>query len=263
MLLQPIRTPLLTADSSLALSIAESASFREGDILAVSAKAASVTEGATINLSQKYVSPEAEEWAQHCSPGRSGRTGGRTPAFRQAVLDETKRMNGTVIGSCPQAMLCELKPSGFQEGTILAVNAGLDCSNIQDGYAIGWPLDPVRTVRELREEIASITGKRLAVILTDSCCRPRRLGLTAIALTVCGIDPLQSQIGKRDLFGRELAMTHEAVADQLATAANFLMGNANQSIPATLFRDHDIPLTDFCGWVPGISREEDLFRGLL
>lgn len=253
MLLQPIHTEVLTKNSSLLESVTKNFHLQDGDILAVSSKACAVTEGAIIDLSKIIVSTEAEEWSEKC---------GRTPALRQAVLEETERMHGTVVGSCPQAMLCELKPDKLEEGTILAVNAGLDCSNIEEGFAIGWPKEPVSTVQKLHDELESETGKTISVIITDSCCRPRRLGVTAIALTVCGMDPLQNQIGEKDLFGHELTMTHEAIADQLATAANFLMGNADQSIPAVVVRDHGLSHTDFCGWVPGIEREQDLFRGL-
>ncbi|KKW44022.1 hypothetical protein A2454_07140 [Candidatus Peribacteria bacterium RIFOXYC2_FULL_55_14] len=253
MFLQAIRTGTLKKGTSLSAVLAEHSDIEQGDILVVSSKACAVTEGHAIDLSQLAVSPEAEQWAKRC---------GRSPAFRQAVLNETRRMHGTVIGSCPKAMLCELKPDGLEEGTIFAVNAGLDTSNVEKGYAVGWPKDPVATVSKLRRDLESETGKRIAVILTDSCCRPRRLGVTAFALTVCGIEPLLSQIGRKDIFGHELTMTHEAIADQLATAANFLMGNADQSVPAVLIRDHGLSLTDFCGWVPGIAREEDLFRGL-
>ena len=103
----------------------------------------------------------------------------------------------------------------------------------------------------------------IAVILSDSCCRPRRWGVTAYALAVAGIDPLHDQKGAHDLYGREIRITQEAVADQLATAANMLMGNADASTPAVIMRDHKTPLSDYEGWVPGIAREEDLFAGLL
>ena len=71
------------------------------------------------------------------------------------------------------------------------------------------------------------------------------------------------QKGKQDLFGKELKITTEAIADQLATAANTLMGNASQSTPIVIIRDHGIPLSDFAGWVPGIEPSADLFRGIL
>ncbi|PIR52633.1 hypothetical protein COU76_05445 [Candidatus Peregrinibacteria bacterium CG10_big_fil_rev_8_21_14_0_10_49_10] len=249
----PIRTGILRKGDFIAQTIAKECDLQNGDIVAVSAKACAVCEGAAIDLSQVAITAEATDWAERC---------GRSPAFRQAVLDETERMHGIVVSSCPLAMLCDLQPDGLSEGSILAVNAGLDESNIGEGFAIGWPKDPVATVQNMQDELQKISGKHIAVILTDSCCRPGRLGVTALALCTCGIDPLLSQIGKPDLFGHKLTMTHEATADQLATAANFLMGNADQSTPAVILREHGLSLSDFCGWVPGIERNEDMFQGV-
>ncbi len=115
----------------------------------------------------------------------------------------------------------------------------------------------------LRDALEKIAGVRIGLLLSDSSCRPSRQGVTAFALTVCGFDPVRSDIGKKDLHGNALRITQEAVADQLATAANMVMGNAAQCIPAAVIRDHDIPLSDFCGWVDGIEPEDDLFRDML
>jgi F420-0:gamma-glutamyl ligase len=151
-------------------------------------------------------------------------------------------------------MLTELKPEGFPSGVLLAANAGLDESNVESGYCIGWPGDPLTSIKKLRKALHA------AVLITDSTCRPRRQGVTALALVVSGFHPLRSLIGTRDLFGRDLRMTQEAVADQLATAANMLMGNAGESVPAVIIRNHGIAFTDYEGWVPGIAPEADLFR---
>ncbi|TSC58497.1 MAG: hypothetical protein Greene041619_507 [Candidatus Peregrinibacteria bacterium Greene0416_19] len=284
MLLLPIPTPLLRPGDDLATIVAEEAMFEPGDIIAISSKAVATVENAFIDLRTIEPTEEAREWSR--------KTGHRSPAFCQAVLDELQRLNGTVIGACPGAMLTEVAPEGLANGSILTANAGLDESNAPVGMAIGWPRDPVRSVRELRRKLELYLGKdtddteesnesedeqrssdssvssvtsasSIAVILTDSCVRPRRLGVTAFALTVAGIDPLLPQAGLQDLFGKELHITTEAVADQLATAANFLMGNAAQSVPAVLIRDHGLLMSDFEGWVPGIGRERDLFSGLL
>lgn len=254
MILIPVPTGICDKNTNLCKKILACAVPEENDILVISSKVCALTEGATIHLDSLSVSPDAKKWALHC---------GRSAAFRQAVLNETKRMHGTVIGTCPLAMLCELKPDGMTEGSVLAINAGLDCSNIEKGFAIGWPIDPIRSVTELRSALEQATGKRLRLIMSDSCCRPRRLGVSAMALTVSGLDPLLSQVGREDIFGNTLSMTYEAVADQLATAANFLMGNADQMIPAVLIRNHGLPSSDFSGWVPGIEREQDIFQGLL
>jgi len=245
----PVSTRILRKGDDLAGLLANAASWEDGDIVAVSSKAVATVEGAVINLKTLKITDEAKELA---------RISGRSPAFRQAILEETHRLNGTVTGPCPQAVLTEVRPDGLK-GTFLVPNAGLDQSNIPEGSAIGWPHDPVASVRALRSALKAKTKKNIALLLTDSCCRPRRWGVTAFALVVSGFDPLVSKIGTRDLFGRELMMTVEAVADQLATAANMIMGNAAESRPAAIIRDHGIPFTDFEGWVPGISKEDDLF----
>ena len=250
----PIKTSILKKGSSLVEILTSNADFEDGDILAVSSKAVATVEGAEIDLGKIEVTDEGKKWSDKC---------GKTPAFRQAVLNEVKRLNGKILGDCPHAMLTQLKPKGFTEGIILAPNAGLDQSNIKEGFTIGWPRDPLQSVQNIRKELQGKTGKNIAVVLTDSCCRPRRIGVSAMALIVSGIDPLFSHIGEKDLFGKELKMTQEARADQLATAANMIMGNANESIPAAIIRDHEFELTDFEGWVPGLDPEDDLFAGIL
>ena len=250
------------------------------DILVISSKAVATAEGRIIDLSKSTVSAVAKKYAAAAQLSEE---------FCQAVLEETAFRSGKVVGSCPGALLTELQPwlrasstlanarsaQHDRLGTILTANAGLDQSNIAEGYAVGWPLDPVESVgrlrRELEKQIRTMDkGLRTrdekalvpspyplvhhcAVIISDSCCTPRRLGVTAFALAVSGLDPHSSQKGKLDLFGKPLRITTEAIADQLATAANFLMGNAGQGVPAVVIRDHGLPLSNFERWVEGIS----------
>lgn len=246
----PLSTPILKKGDNLIDILVQKGNLEDEDILVLSSKAVATVEGAEIDLSKISPSEEAKEWAQKA---------GSSAEFRQAVIDETKRLNGILITHSPVAQLSEVKPQGMTDGKILAINAGLDQSNIQEGFAIGWPVDPVLSAKKIKEELEEKTGKRLAVIISDSCCRPRRLGVTAIALTVAGMNPMRSLIGTSDLYDKKLKMTQEAVADQLATAANFVMGNANEAVPAAIIRDHEVELTEFCGWVPGIDPKEDIF----
>ena len=252
--------------------------IKDGDIVVVSSKFSATSENRVTDLSKLDPSDEAKKYSDEC---------GRSPEFMQAVLNEMNLRNGKVLGSCPGAIFTELKPvlrhalrrarteaslrsasstsalSAAQhdiEGgwTIFTANAGMDESNIEKGYAVGWPENPVKSAQEIRNRFGNI-----AVIITDSCLRPRRWGVTAYALTCAGIDPIQDQAGENDLYGKPLHITKEAIADQLATAANILMGNADQGVPVVIIRDHNIRLSDFEGWVPGIGREEDIFQNML
>jgi len=245
-----IHTPVIKPGDDLAAILRAHSSLQDGDVVVVSSKAIATAEGSVIDLRSLIPSVAAADLAEKTK---------LSPAFVEAVLHETQRLNGEVRGYCPGAVLTELKPTGMKRGSIFAPHAGMDQSNMEQGFAAGWPHDPVTSAQHLKKNL----GVNCAVIISDSCCRPRRIGVTAFALTVCGMDPLKSEVGKTDLYGRELRMTVESVADQFATAANAVMGNADQSIPAAIIRDHGYPLTEFLGWVDGISKEEDLFRDVL
>ncbi len=244
----PIRTGLLRAGDDLAEQILKNVKLEPNDIVVLSSKAIATTEGAAVNLKNVIPSSEAIKYSKTCN---------QDPRLTETVLAEMKRMNGVVASTCPFALLTSLKPHGMKTGRILCPNAGMDQSNIEEGFAIGWPKDPVRSAQELRQSFG------VPVIISDSCCRPSRLGVTAFALVCCGIDPLRSEVGKKDLFGKTMRVTHEAIADQLATAANAVMGNAAQCTPAAIIRDHGLPSSDFCGWVDGIEEGEDMFGTVL
>jgi coenzyme F420-0:L-glutamate ligase/coenzyme F420-1:gamma-L-glutamate ligase len=245
MLLIPIQSRRIEQGDDLVSCLAEAKNLNE-DILIISSKVISISEGNVIDLSQIKVSDEAKKLSI---------ASGRSETFAQAVLDECTQKNGHVLSTCPQAIVTELRPDGMNTGTIITANAGLDESNIQKRFAVGWPKDPAASAKSLREKLN--VG---AVLISDSTVTPRREGVTAFALAVSGLDPVRDDTNTSDLFGKKLQITHEAIADQLATAANMLMGNGDQSIPAVLIREHGFPLSNFEGWVPGIEPEEDLFQ---
>ncbi len=274
MLLLPLQTRRIQPGDDLAAILSGTAAIEPGDIVVLSSKAVATAEGFLHALADVTPSAEAHRLSALCT---------RSPAFCELVLQELQRMDGKILHHAPGALLTEVRPQGMQSGSLLIANAGLDESNVRQGFAIGWPMDPVRSLRELRLHIVKtlqkqsaishqpsakkmdangwklIAGSSPALVMTDSCIHPRRIGVGAVALAVSGLDPLQSEKGKKDLFGKELHITVEAVADQLATAANFLMGNAAQSTPAVIIRDHGLPLSDYEGWVPGMEPGEDLF----
>lgn len=251
----PVRTRLLSAGDDLAQIIAESVDLEPGDIIVVSSKVAATAEGASVKLSDLTPSVASQKLLADYK---------KSPEHREFLFREIMKMNGSVIRTTESVVLTELKPDGL-DGSLLVPNAGIDESNIEKGWIIGWPKDPVETVRKLRASLSKHLKckKGIAVILSDSGLSPRRSGVTAFALTVAGIDPLHDRRGTLDLFDREMLLTVEAVADQLATAANFVMGNADESTPAAVIRDHGLALSDFEGWVPGIERERDIYNGIV
>jgi coenzyme F420-0:L-glutamate ligase/coenzyme F420-1:gamma-L-glutamate ligase len=119
-------------------------------------------------------------------------------------------------------------------------NAGIDKSNIpfdEDApQVLLLPADPDASARQLKRRLEAPAGIDIAVIINDSAGRAWRNGTIGFALGTAGIEPLSNQIGDVDLFGRELEVTEVAVADELAAAASFLMGQAAEACPVVLVR---------------------------
>jgi F420-0:gamma-glutamyl ligase len=127
---------------------------------------------------------------------------------------------------------------------VLAPNAGIDKSNVAPGHAILYPARPFHTARLLQEEVRFHVPARIGVVLADSRLMPTRLGTTGVAVAVAGFEPVRDERGRRDLFGNVLRVTQRALADDLASAAQLLMGEANERIPLVLVRGAPIRLSD-------------------
>jgi coenzyme F420-0:L-glutamate ligase len=266
--LLPLQTGILEQGCDLGSVIGDAVKkvnihLTESDILIVSSKVVSLSEGRVFPLANLSPSKEAKRLAVKLKD--------RSPEFCEAVLRETRHRNGRLLGTCKGAALTEVNG-------ILIANAGLDCSNAPPGCAIGWPEDPPHSAERLRKALEQelyrvrircrVRTKPqpepvVAVLIIDSCCTPRRRGLTAVALACSGLNPFLDERGDLDLFGKKLHYTTDAVADCLASAASMLMGNGAQGIPAVLVRDHGLQLSDFTGWVEEVPLEEDLFRDIL
>jgi len=119
-------------------------------------------------------------------------------------------------------------------------NAGIDKSNIPmaDGepQVLLLPGNPDASAQTLLETLARYSGVDLRVIINDSAGRAWRNGTVGIAIGTAGFDPLYNQVGELDLYGNTLEVTEAAVADELAAAASFVMGQAAQACPVVLVR---------------------------
>ena len=172
------------------------------------------------------------------------------PRLVEVVLGESESVVGGVKG-----FLLTL-----QQGTLLP-NAGVDLSNTPEGTALPLPKDPNGSAVRIRKVIEEKTGARVAVIIADSRTHAMRLGCASVAIGCAGIRAVIDERGRTDLYGRVLEVTQRAVADNIASAAVLVMGEADESIPCAIVRGLGLPIVDEVG-VPSIAAEECLFMGV-
>lgn len=172
-----------------------------------------------------------------------------------ALVEIIIRESDSIIGGIPGFLL------SIKSGHLLP-NAGIDGSNAPEGKVTLLPEKPDETAYLLRKTIFSLYGKQVAVLIVDSRTHPMRYGCGGVAIACSGIPSVTDERGKKDLFGRELKVTRRAVADNIASAAELVMGESDERIPAVLVRGFEIPFGDYEG-IELISPEECLFIGSL
>ena len=217
----------------------------DGDIVVVAQKIVSKAEGRYVDLAKIHPSPRAVSLAAEVD---------KDPRLVEVILAESRR----VVRKRPGVLIVE-----HRLGFIMA-NAGVDRSNIEADIAaepvLLLPRDPDASARRLHEHLAAHFGNRLGVIISDSWGRAWRQGTVGVALGVAGLPALLDMRGRPDLFGRELRVTQTGFADEIASAASLVMGQADEGRPAVLVRG----LTWSQAPTPGAAlirpAEEDLFR---
>jgi coenzyme F420-0:L-glutamate ligase/coenzyme F420-1:gamma-L-glutamate ligase len=208
------------ADFSVAALRRDSLQLRPDDVLVFAQKIVSKAEGRQIDLATVSPSERARELAH---------TVGKDPRLVELVLRESRR----IVRAAPDVLIVE-----HRLGMIMA-NAGIDQSNVAgpDGAcALLLPEDPDASAVRLRERLAMLTGCETAVIISDSFGRPWRVGTVGVAIGCAGFAATLDLRGQIDLFGRPLRVTIVAHADEIASAASILMGQANEARPVILVR---------------------------
>lgn len=155
----------------------------------------------------------------------------------------------------------DLVISETRHGFVCA-NAGIDLSNVERGWAALLPDDPDRSARRIRDAIKGRGGIEIAVIVSDTFGRPWRRGVTDVAIGSSGIRPVLDLRGSHDAYGRELQVTEVAIVDELAGAAELVMGKSS-GIPVAVIRGVDESWFSPSGGVRDTvvrSPAEDLFR---
>jgi coenzyme F420-0:L-glutamate ligase/coenzyme F420-1:gamma-L-glutamate ligase len=245
--------PLIKAGDNIAEIIVEVAEknglkIEDGDVIAISQKIFSKAERRVVGLKDIVPSKRAEEIAKIT---------GKSPKFVELVLRETKNM----VKASREVLLVEDKRG------LICINAGIDKSNVEGGgnFAL-LPENPDMSAEKCRMEIKKLTGKKVAVIVCDTYSRPFRRGQVNFAIGVAGVKPFKDYRGKEDLFGYVLKVKNVAVVDEVAAAAELLMGQAKEATPVIIFKGLRGVL-EFCEKSSikelSISSEEDLFRKAL
>ena len=225
--------------AALLASAAEGAGRLEpGDVLVVAQKAVSKVEGRVVRLSDVEASARARELA-----------GDEDPRRLEVILRESRK----VLRVRPPLVIAETH-HGF-----VCASAGVDASNAKGhGTVVLLPLDPDASAQRLRDRIRELAGIDVGVIVSDSFGRAWRRGTTDVALGVSGLTPLLDLEGQRDSAGYELHATEIAVADEIAGAAELVMGKTH-GIPAAIVRGVEVA-GDGRGADLLMPRERDLFR---
>jgi coenzyme F420-0:L-glutamate ligase/coenzyme F420-1:gamma-L-glutamate ligase len=215
------------ADLLLDALAAQDLSLETGDCLVVTQKVVSKAEGRLVHL-------EADD-----------------PGARRALIESEsvrvlRRRGDLIIGETRHGLVC--------------ANSGVDLSNLDEGWAALLPVDPDRSARRIRHRVRACTGVEVAVVVSDTFGRPWRHGLVDVAIGVAGLAGVVDLRGEPDQRGRPLQVTEMAVADEVAAAAELVMGKA-RGIPAAVVRGLD-PAWFREGSAAELIRahQEDLFR---
>ena len=212
----------------------------DDDILVVAQKIVSKAEKRTVSLDAVQPSQRAIELAEQLD---------KEPALVEVILRESR----AIVRIGGRALIVETH-HGF-----ICANAGVDQSNVGLRQIALLPEDPERSARAIRNEIKRQTGKKPAVIISDSFGRPWRVGTVDVAVGVSGLKPVKDERGTMDRYGYQLKAAVAAVADEIAGAAELVMGKRD-GIPVVIVRGCEMDRED--GSVRELLRPEaeDLFR---
>ncbi|XHH08225.1 MAG: coenzyme F420-0:L-glutamate ligase [Candidatus Bathyarchaeia archaeon] len=218
--------------------------LQERDVIVVTHVFVSKAEGNIVNLDAVKPSDRAIEIAKQTN---------KDPALVEVILQEAKE----VVRIGPNSIITETR-----SGTISA-NSGVDRSNVfGERNVVPLPKDPNISAQNIRSEIKRLTGVNVAVIVSDTHGRPFRMGEVNVAIGVAGIKPIRDRRGEKDLFGYTLRIKQTAIADELASAAELVIGQASEGIPAAVIRGYTVyqPAENVSATELTRPKEKDMFR---
>jgi len=226
-----LNLPIIKERDDLGKLICEAADkqgtpLENGDILIVTHVVVSRAEGNVVNLDNVIPSEFAKNLAAQYN---------RDPALIEVVLRESKSIirmgGGHIIAETKHGFIC--------------ANAGVDKSNVPGERNVALlPRDPDESARRIRQRIKSLTGNDVAVIISDTHGRALRRGEINVAIGIAGMKPIRDRRNETDLFGYKLKVKQTAIADELCSAAELVIGQADESIPAAIIRGYPYEKTE-------------------
>ncbi|MHA1320648.1 MAG: coenzyme F420-0:L-glutamate ligase [Promethearchaeota archaeon] len=219
-------------------------SLKEGDIVVIAEKVVATSQGRVVNLSDvKKISLEAKKLAELYDMDER---------YVELILREASM----ILGGMTHVILAKVND-------FLIANAGIDQSNAGPDKVVLLPNNLKKVVWEYRE----ILKKRynltdFGLIIADSRVQPLRKGTIGIAIATAGFEPIEDLIGHPDLFNRPMEITTRAIADDLASAAQFLLSEANQRTPVVIIRESNIEFTEKPISTPEMEAEKCLYMNI-
>ena len=217
-------------------------SLQENDVVIITHKIISKAEGRTTDLRNIVPSEESKKISSNT---------GKDPRLVELIISQSNE----IVKIERDIIITETK-HGF-----VCANAGIDTSNVGklSDHVLLLPDDPDESARNIRNDLNAKTGVNVGIIISDTFGRPFRKGQVNIAIGVAGIDPIKSYIGKRDMYGKILKVTEIAIADEITSAAELVMGKSSR-VPVSIVRGYNFSFNDSSISKVTRSKKEDLFR---
>lgn len=219
-------------------------SLVEGDIIVIAEKVIATSQGRVVNLAKvKEISTRAHDLAKEYDMDER---------YVELILQESSM----ILGGLKHVILAKVYD-------FLIANAGIDQSNAGEGNVVLLPSNLKEVVwdywKELRKQYDL---KNLGVIISDSRVQPLRKGTIGIAIATAGFEPVEDLRGQPDLFGRPMEITMRAIADDLTSAAQFLLSESNQQTPIVIIRGSNVEFTENPKTTPDMPPEECLYMNI-
>ena len=242
-----IGLPVIKKGDDLSMLIFQAAEkqgtpIQNGDIIVITHVIVARAEGTIIDL--KTITPS--EFAKSIAKSTK-----KDPRLVEVILRESKSIvrmsNGKLITETKQGLIC--------------ANSGIDKSNVPGSTVIALlPEDSDKSAQTIRHNMYKNSGKDVAIIVSDTHGRPLRKGEINIALGTSGFEPLRDRRGEKDLFGYKIKTKRTAIADELASAAELVIGQTNEGIPVAIIKGYAYPKSETAKAIKLIrAPKDDLF----